>query len=78
MSQIAKDYEQVSSRSGLPPGFIDTAPAAFEEMGSPEDLIDLLGRNIVACDMLNPVGCPFKVINSHRAAKFLMDGRLGF
>lgn len=70
MSQIPEDYEQVSSRGSLPPGFINSAPASFEERGIPEDLIDLLWRNIVALDMGNPAESPLKVINSHRAAKF--------
>jgi|GEM_PF-1828666 hypothetical protein len=73
MPQVAEDYEQVSPCISLPPSFIDTAATAFEERGRAEDLIHLLGRDVVVFDVLNPIDRSLQVINSHGASAMAAD-----
>ena len=65
MPQVAEYYEQVSARFCLSPSFVDSAPATLENRHRSEDFLNLLRRNAVPGDMLDPVQSPFEVVNSH-------------
>jgi hypothetical protein len=65
MPQIAKDYEQVSTRLGLPPSFVNAPTAPSEHWRRRENFLDLLRRYGVTIDVLRSVEVPFQVIDAH-------------
>jgi hypothetical protein len=65
MPQIAEDYEQVSARLGLPPGFIHAASTPSEHRRRCENLFKFLRDNRVPGNVLKTVKGPLDVIDAH-------------
>jgi hypothetical protein len=65
MSQVAKDYQQVSPGLGLSPSFVNPTSAPLEDRGGDQDFFHLFRRDGMSSDMVNAFKRPFKVVDSH-------------
>jgi len=65
MSQIAEDYQQVSSGFGLSPSFVNSTSAPLEDRSGAEHFLDLFRRDGVLSNMVNAFKRPLKIVDFH-------------
>ena len=69
MSQIAKDYQQVSPGFGLSPSFVNSTSTPLEDRNRDEHFFDLFRRDGMLSDMVDALKRPFKVVDSHERSR---------